>query len=109
MNENLLNGKFSFLMWNLVFPVQYIFPSLTIIKEKMNGDENTTEQLGFSDRLKDINGNSRDAGDDYQVWQKYEVWLLNIVRNPIMELILMAVKQKKMTYAKVKTWMNRAT
>ena len=109
LNENLLNGKFSFLMWNLVFPVQYIFPSLTIIKEKMNGDENTTEQLGFSDRLKDINGNSRDAGDDYQVWQKYEVWLLNIVRNPIMELILMAVKQKKMTYAKVKTWMNRAT
>lgn len=109
LNENLLYGKFSFLMWNLVFPVQYIFPSLTIIKEKMDGDENTTEQLGFSDRIKDINGNSRDAGDDYQVWQKYEVWLLNIVRNPIMELILMAVKQKKMTYAKVKTWMNRAT
>lgn len=109
LNESLLSGKFSFLMWNLVIPVQYLFPSLKIIKEKMSGDENTTHQLGFSDRIKDINGNSQDAGDDFQVWKKYEVWLLNIVHNPILELILTAVKQKKITYAKVKTWMNRAT
>lgn len=109
LNDRLLNGKFSFLMWNLVIPVQYLFPSFKLIKEKIIGDENTTKQLGFSNRIKDLNGNSQEAGDDFHVWKKYEVWLLNIVCNPILELILTAVKQKKMTYAKVKTWMSRET
>lgn len=109
LNDSLLNGQFSFLMWNLVIPVQYLFPSLKMVKERMPGDKRTTEHLGFTDRIKDINGNSQDAGEDFQVWKKYEIWLLNIVRNPIMDLIFTAVKQKKMTYAKVKTWMTRAT
>lgn len=109
LNNSLLNGKFSFFMWNLVIPVQYLFPSLKIVKERMPEDTRTIEQLGFSDRIKDINGNSRDAGEDFQVWKKYEIWLLNIVRNPILDLILTAVKQKKLTYAKLKTWMTRAT
>ncbi len=109
LNNSLLNGKFSFFMWNLVIPVQYLFPSLKIVKERMPEDTRTIEQLGFSDRIKDINGNSRDAGEDFQVWKKYEIWLLNIVRNPILDLKLTAVKQKKLTYAKLKTWMTRAT
>ena len=109
LNNSLLNGKFSFFMWNLVIPVQYLFPSLKMVKERMPEDTRTIEQLGFSDRIKDINGNSRDAGEDFQVWKKYEIWLLNIVRNPILDLILTAVKQKKLTYAKLKTWMTRAT
>lgn len=109
LNNSLLNGKFSFFMWNLVIPVQYLFPSLKMVKERMPEDTRTIEQLGFSDRIKDINGNSRDAGEDFQVWKKYEIWLLNIVRSPILDLILTAVKQKKLTYAKLKTWMTRAT
>lgn len=109
LNESLLNDKFSFLMWNLVAPVQYIFPSLKLIKEKMGVAENTTNQFGFLDRIKDINGNSQDAGDNFQVWKKYELWLLNIVRNPMLDLIFAVVKQKKLTYAKLKTWMNRDT
>lgn len=109
LNNSLLNGKFSFFMWNLVIPVQYLFPSLKMVKERMPEDTRTIEQLRFSDRIKDINGNSRDAGEDFQVWKKYEIWLLNIVRNPILDLILTAVKQKKLTYAKLKTWMTRAT
>lgn len=109
LNEGLLKGKFSFLMWNLVIPAQFIFPSLKMIRERMADDVATTEQLGFSNRIKDINGNSQDAGEDFGEWKKYEVWLLNIVRNPILGLILIAVKQKKLTYAKVKAWMTRAT
>lgn len=109
LNDSLLNGQFSFLMWNLVIPVQYLFPSLKMVKERMPDDKRSTEHLGFTDSIKDINGNSQDAGEDFQVWKKYEIWLLNIVRNPIMNLIFTAVKQKKMTYAKVKTWMTRAT
>ena len=109
LNNSLLNGKFSFFMWNLVIPVQYLFPSLKMVKERMPEETRTIEHLGFSDRIKDINGNSRDAGEDFQVWKKYEIWLLNIVRNPILDLILTAVKQKKLTYAKLKTWMTRAT
>ena len=34
---------------------------------------------------------------------------MNIVRYPVLELILSAVKQKKLTYAKVKNWMTRTT
>lgn len=109
LNENLLNGKYSFLMWNLALPVQFFFPSLKMIMERMPEDELTTEQLGFSDKIKDINGNTQDAGDNFRMWKKYEVWLLNIIRNPVLNLILTAVKQKKITYAKVKTWMTRAT
>ena len=109
LNEGLLKGKFSFLMWNLVIPVRYLFPSLKMIRERMSDDSSTTRQFGFTNRIKDINGNSQDAGSDFQAWKKYEVWLLNIVRNPILDLILGAVKQKKMTYAKVKNWMTRST
>lgn len=109
LNKSLLEGKFSFLMWNLVITVQFLFPSLKTIKEKVTGDEKSTGQLGYSDRIKDINGNSHDAGDDFHVWKQYEVWLMNIVRNNVLALILAAVKQKKLNYAKLKTWMNRAT
>lgn len=69
----------------------------------------TTEQSGFEDKIKDINGNTQDAGEDFRFWRMYETWLLNIVRYPVLELILSAVKQKKLTYAKVKNWMTRTT
>lgn len=109
LNDNLLNGKFSYLMWNLVIPVQYLFPSLKMIRERMPDGDFSQDQFGFSDRIKDINGNSQKAGEDFQTWKKYEVWVLNIVRKPILDLILTAVKDNKMTYAKIKAWMERAT
>lgn len=109
LNESLLNGNFSSLMWNLVMPVQFLFPSLKMIGERMPEEESTTEHKGFSDKIKDINGNTQDAGEDFKTWKFYEMWLLNIVRNPLLSLILTAVKQKKLAYAKVKTWMTRAT
>ena len=109
LNDNLLNGSFSYLMLNLVSPVQFFLPSLRMIRERMPEVESAQDQFGFSDRIKDINGNSQEAGEDFQLWRIYEVWILNIVRKPILDLILTAVKQKKITYAKIKAWMNRAT
>lgn len=109
LNNDLLNGDFSSLMWNLVCPVQYLFPSLKLIKERMTADEKSTKTPCFSDRIKDINGNSQDADVDFQLWRYYETWLLNIVRNPLLDLILSAVKLRKMTYSKIRTWMNRNT
>lgn len=109
LNERLLSGKFSFLMWNLAIPVQFLFPSLKIIKERMSDEEKPHNHLGFSNKIKDINGNTQDAGEDFHAWKMYETWLLNLVRHPVLELILSAVKQKKMTYSKIKSWLNRAT
>ncbi len=109
LNNDLLNGDFSSLMWSLVCPVQYLFPSLKLIKERMTADEKSTKTPCFSDRIKDINGNSQDADVDFQLWRYYETWLLNIVRNPLLDLILSAVKLRKMTYSKIRTWMNRNT
>ena len=109
LNENILNDEFSHLMWNLSNPVRFLLPSIKMIKERMTDEMATTEQSGFEDKIKDINGNTQDAGEDFRFWRMYETWLLNIVRYPVLELILSAVKQKKLTYAKVKNWMTRTT
>lgn len=109
MNENLLKGRFSYLMWNLAIPAQFLFPSMKMIRERMSDALTTVNHLGFTDEIKDINGNTQDAGEDFRFWRMYETWLLNIVRYPVLKLILSAVKQKKLTYAKVKNWMTRAT
>lgn len=109
LNEIILNDEFSHLMWNLSNPVRFLLPSIKMIKERMTDEMATTEQSGFEDKIKDINGNTQDAGEDFRFWRMYETWLLNIVRYPVLELILSAVKQKKLTYAKVKNWMTRTT
>lgn len=109
LNDDLINGDFSTLMWNLACPYQYLFPSLKTIKERMSVDIKPSEIPGFSDRIKDINGNSQDADVNFQLWRYYETWLLNIVRNPLLDLILSAVKMRKMTYSKIRTWMNYNT
>jgi len=109
LNENILNDEFGHLMWNLSNPVRFLLPSIKMIKERMTDEMATTEQSGFEDKIKDINGNTQDAGEDFRFWRMYETWLLNIVRYPVLELILSAVKQKKLTYAKVKNWMTRTT
>ena len=36
----------------------------------------------------DINGNSRNAGEDFDLYQKYDIWLMNIVRNYIIPIII---------------------
>ena len=109
LKESLLNGKFSFMMWNLAIPVQFLFPSFKMIRERIPENMTSNDQVGFANKIKDINGNSQNAGEDFDLRKKYEVWLLNIVRNSILDLILTAVKQKKMTYTRIKKWMNQAT
>lgn len=109
LNENLLNGEFRYLMWNLANPVRFLLPSIKMIKERMPDEMATTEESGFEDKFKDINGNTQDAGNDFYLWKQYETWLLNIVRLPVLDLILSAVKQKIITYAKVEKWMTRST
>ena len=109
LNENLLKGRFNHLMWNLAIPVQFLFPSMKMIRERMSDVMTNVKHLGFTDKIKDINGNNQDAGEEFSFRRMYETWLLNIVRNPVLELILSAIKQKKLTYAKVKNWMTRTT
>ena len=57
----------------------------------------------------DINGNSRNAGEDFDLYQKYDIWLMNIVRNYIIPIILDSVKTKQLTYSKLKKWFLRNT
>lgn len=107
LNEKLMNAKFDDLMWNLVWPQNFLFPSHTLIREHI--PEDVSKEYPFSDKIKDINGNTKDAGVDYKYRQLYGVWLLNIVNNHILSTILEAVNQKKLTYAKIKKWMIRST
>ena len=103
LNEKLMKAKFDDLMWNLVWPKNYLFPSHKLIREHI--PEDVSKEDLFSDKIKDINGNTKDAGVDYKYRQLYEVCLLNIVNMPILSLILEAVKQKKLTYTKIKKWL----
>lgn len=109
LKKELLEGKMSWMMANLSFPVRFIFPSLRIIKERMPENRHTAEQLGFVNKKKDINGNTQNADVDFEVWQKYDIWLMNLVKNPILDLIFTAVHTKQLTYAKLKKWFLKST
>lgn len=70
----------------------------------MSESSSTAEKLGFMNKILDINGNSRDAGKDFDLHQKYGIWLMNIVRNTVINVILTAVNTKQLTYGKLKNW-----
>lgn len=105
----LLEGKLSWLLANLSMPVRFMFPSYEQICKLMPKSKSTAEDLGFVNRVMDINGNSRDAGEDFDMHQKYDIWLMNIVKNYIIPIILDSVKIKQLTYSKLKKWFLRHT
>ena len=105
----LLEGKLSWLLANLSMPVRFLFPSYEQICKLMPKSKSTAEDLGFVNKIMDINGNSRNAGEDFDLYQKYDIWLMNIVRNYIIPIILDSVKTKQLTYSKLKKWFLRHT
>lgn len=107
--KELLEGKLSWLLVNLSYPVRFLFPSYEQIRERMPDKDTSMEDLGFVNRVVDINGNSRNAGDDFELRQKYDIWLMNIVRNTVIKMILTAVKTKQLTYGKLKKWFMKST
>ena len=107
--KELLEGKLSWFLVNLSCPVRFLFPSYEQIRERMPDRDTSMEDLGFVNRVVDINGNSRNAGDDFELRQKYDIWLMNIVRNTVIKMILTAVKTKQLTYGKLKKWFLKNT
>ena len=97
----LLEGKLSWLLANLSMPVRFLFPSYEQICKLMPKSKSTAEDLGFVNRVMDINGNSRDAGEDFDMHQKYDIWLMNIVKNYIIPIILDSAKTKQLTLSKL--------
>lgn len=107
--KELLEGKLSWLLVNLSCPIRFLFPSYEQIRERMPNKETTIENLGFVNKDVDINGNSRKAGNDFELRQKYDLWLMNIIRNTVIKVILTAVKTKQLTYGKLKRWFLKET
>lgn len=107
--KELLEGKLSWLLWNLSFPVRFLFPSLEQLRDRMPDKESTLEELGIANRVMDINGNSRNAGEDFELRQKYDIWLMNIIRNIVIKVILTAVETKQLTYGKLRKWFLKET
>jgi len=107
--KELLEGKLSWLLMNLACPIRFLFPSFEQLRERMPDREPTLEELGIANKVVDINGNSRKAGGDFELRQKYNIWLMNIVRNTVIGVILNAVKTKQLTYGKLKKWFLRNT
>ena len=109
LKKELLEGRLCLLLMNLAYPVHFMFPSYQLIQKHMPKQASTLEELGFVNKFKDINGNTKNADYDYDTRQKYEIWLMNIVENPMLDVILTAIQTKKLTYAKLKRWMLKDT
>lgn len=109
LKRDLMEGDFGWLMLNLSLPVRFLFPSFQMIREKMPEKDSTLEDLGFVNKQKDINGNTRNASEDFDLQQKYDVWMMNLVRNVMLNVVLEAVQTKKLTYGKLKQWMLKHT
>lgn len=107
--KELLEGKLRWLLVNLSCPVRFLFPSYELICERMPTGGPTSEELGFVNKIVDINGNSHRADEDFELRQKYDIWLMNIVRNVVIKVILTAVKTKQLTYGKLKEWFLKNT
>ena len=109
LKKELMEGKLSWLLVNLSLPVRFLFPSYQLIRERMPERTTTLEDFGFVNRQKDINGNSRDADGDFELRQRYDVWVMNLVRNVVLDLVLTAVQTKKLTYGRLKQWFVKET
>ena len=71
--KELLEGKLNWLLVNLSCPVRFIFPSYKQIRMRMSASKSTSEKLGFVNKIVDINGNSRNAGEDSDLCQTYDI------------------------------------
>lgn len=109
LEKELLEGKLSWLLMNLSCPVRFLFPSYEQIRMRMSASKSTAEKLGFVNKTVDINGNSRFAGADFNLHQKYGIWLMNIVKNTVINVILTAVNTKQLTYGKLRKWFLKNT
>ena len=109
LKKELMEGKLNWLLVNLSLPVRFLFPSYQLIRERMPEKNTTLEDLGFVKRQKDINGNSKDADEDFELRQRYDVWVMNLVRNVVLDLVLSSVQTKKLTYGKLKQWFVKRT
>lgn len=107
--KELVEGKTSWLLSNLSLPVRFLFPSHELIREWMKEREPMVEEIGFENRVVDINGNSRKADDNFDWLQKYSIWLMNIVKGPVLDTILTAIHTNKLTYTKLKSWFLKKT
>lgn len=109
LKKELLEGRLCMMLMNLAYPVRFMFPSYQLVRKHMTKRVSPLEELGFVNKFKDINGNTKYADYDFDIRQKYDIWLMNIVENPILEVILTAIQTKKLTYAKLKHWMLKDT
>lgn len=75
LGKELLEGELRWLLVNLSYPVRFIFPSYEQIIEQIPECKSTTEELGFVNKIVDINVNmnSRDAGNNFDLRQKYNL------------------------------------
>ncbi len=108
LEKELLSRESPYLLSSLVIPDIFLFPSFDVIAEKTSV-KSSTELLGFEEKLKDINGNTQNTKIAYQTRKMYETWLLEIIRKHVLSVILSAVWQKKLTYAKTKNWFLKYT
>ena len=89
---------------NLSCPDRFLFPFYEQIRMRMSASKSTAEKLGFVNKIVDINGNSRNAGEGFDLRQTYDIWLMNILRHSVVNMFLTAVNTKQLTYGKLKKW-----
>ena len=109
LKDELMERDEKWLIWNLVMPSRFLFPTISYIKEHKSCKESTIQDNIFENRLKDINGNSQKASQGFKMIQMYEIWLINLVKNFLLDVVLTAVQAKKLTYAKLKRWFLKST
>lgn len=109
LKEELLDGKFNLLMWNLAFPVRFLFPIMEEVDFFLKTQNSPTYSLDFRNKMKDINGNTLDNNFNIQSFYYYDTWLMNVVQNYVLNVILTAVQKKIITYSKLKSWFIRST
>ena len=109
LEKELLEGKLSWLLVNLSCPIRFLFPSYEQICMRMSANKSTAEMLGFVNKIVDINGNSRVVDEDFDLRQRYGIWLMNILRNSVINVILTAVNTKLLTYGKLRKWFLKNT
>ena len=109
LKEELLGGKLNLLMWNLVSPVRFLFPNTQVVDSFVETQKPPTYSLDFTNKMKDINGNTLDNNFNIQSFFYYDTWLMNVVQNYVLNVILTAVQNKIITYSKLKSWFIRST
>ncbi|MBR4390509.1 MAG: DUF4209 domain-containing protein [Bacteroidales bacterium] len=109
LKEKLLGGKFNLLMGNLVSPIRFLFPNMQIVDSLLKTQKPPTFSLDFTNKMKDINGNTLSNSFNIQTFYYYDIWLMNVVQNYVINVILTAVQKKIITYSKLKSWFLRST